>query len=659
MAKKKRKKSKKSSLEGRPKWFSNTRLHFWGLFLLGILLYANTLSHDYTQDDAIVIYDNEFTQQGIAGIPDILSYDTFRGFFKEAGKDKLVAGGRYRPFTLLMFALEWELFGRSPWIGHLINALLYGLTGAMIYLLLFNLLSSDPRPGYGRFVALVAALVFITHPIHTEAIANIKGRDEIVALLGSLAALYFSLKAYFQKNNTFLVAAVLLFFCALLSKENAVTFVAVVPLVFFFFTRAKTSDILMQTLPYLGATIIFLLIRGAIIGWEFGDSPDELMNNPYLKLVDNRYVDFTTGERLATVFFTLGLYLKLLLIPHPLTHDYYPRHIDLMSWSDPLVLLSLLAFLALGAWAVIRLPKKDHLAFAVLFFLITLSIVSNLVFPIGTHMSERFLYMPSVGFAMAIGILLYRAFVKRGEQQVSFNKLKIPLLITLAVGLLFSIKTISRNGAWKDNFTLFTTDVAVSSNSAKLRNSVGGETIAQAIKPENEAQKESMLREAVGHLEKAIQLHPTYKNAYLLLGNAHNYLNEFEKAASYYQTALKIDPNYQEAKNNLGITYRQAGRYYGEQKGDLQRSLNYLLKAHELRPQEYETLRLIGVAYGMGGKQEKAIEFFSKAAEAKPDNADAWWNLASAYHYNGQAEKAQEYRQKAIQIDPDIENRNQ
>jgi tetratricopeptide (TPR) repeat protein len=648
---KKKKKTGKLKVDGIPPWFAKTRIQFLGLFLLGFLLYANTLTFDYAQDDAIVIYDNEFTQKGIAGIPDILAYDTFRGFFKEAGKDKLVAGGRYRPFTLLMFALEWELFGRSPWVGHFVNALLYGLTGAMLYLLILHLLKDDRRPGYDRFIALAAGLLFVTHPIHTEAVANIKGRDEIVALLGSLAALYFSIRAFREKKNTLLILAALVFFCALLSKENAITFVAVVPLAFFFFTKASSRSVVMHTLPYLGVALLFLFIRGAVIGWSFGDTPDELMNNPYLKLVDNRYIDFTVSERLATVFFTLGYYLKLLVFPHPLTHDYYPRHIDLMSWSDPLVLLSFLAYLAMGVWALIRLPKKDHLAFSILYFLLTLSIVSNLVFPIGTHMSERFLFMPSVGFAMAVGILLYRGFIGRGEGSISFSKLRTPLLIVGAISLLFAVKTLSRNTVWKDNFTLFTTDIAVSENSAKLRNSVGGEMIAQAIKPENEGKKEQMLREAIGHLEKAIKLHPTYKNAYLLLGNAHNYLDEYERAIQYYQGALKLDPNYEEARNNMGITYRQAGRYFGEEKGDLQRSLDYLLKAYELRPDEYETVRLLGVAYGMGGNQTKAIEFFSKAVELKPENADAWMNLASAYAYDNQPEKAEDCRRKAEEVE--------
>ena len=101
--------------------------HFyqWLVFLFAFLLYANTLTHDFTQDDAIVIYDNMFTQKGISGIGGHLSNDTFYGFFKTEGNAKLVSGGRYRPLTPIMFSIEKSLFGDSPMSGHIISILLY------------------------------------------------------------------------------------------------------------------------------------------------------------------------------------------------------------------------------------------------------------------------------------------------------------------------------------------------------------------------------------------------------------------------------------------------------------------------------------------------------------------------------------------------------
>ena len=655
----------------------------WIIFALGVVLYANTLFFDYTLDDAIVIYDNEFTTKGAAGIPGLLKYDTFRGFFKVEGKKNLVAGGRYRPLTPVMYALEVQLFAPEKldasgqpvkdkdgdtvfdpnqggklntvkFFGHLVNILLYALTCVVLFWLLLKILSPGGQTvsgvGYAPFVALAAALLFAVHPIHTEVVASIKGRDEIVSLLGSLAALYLSLQAFYEKKPKLNLAAAGLFFLALLSKENAITFLAIVPLTYYFFTKAKFGKIASQTLPFVVGAVVFLIIRTSVLGWDLGgEPPRELMNNPFLKLVGNQYVDFTPGEKFATIFYTLGKYIQLLIFPHPLSHDYYPRAVGIMTFGDWQVILSGLLYLGMGVYALIRLPKKDPMSYGILFFLATLSIASNIVFPIGTNMSERFVYMPSVGFALIVAVFLYRATGSWGRPKPAV------IFVGVAILLALSLKTFTRNFAWKDNFTLFTTDIETVPNSAKLRNATGGELIAQSLKPENAARKNDMLSEAVGHLNEAVKIHPGYKNPFLLLGNAYNYLQQYEASIQAYRQALQLDSNYGEAKNNLGITYRDAGRYFGEQKGDLNKSLTYLLQSYEMNPNDYETLRLLGVAYGISGNIGKAVEFFAKALEQEPNNADANYNLGTAYFNAGQPERAQEFIQKAKQINPGIE----
>ncbi len=644
-----------------PAWLSNVRLNSLILFIFCFLLYSNTITHEYTQDDAIVIYDNMFTTEGIEGIPGILKYDTFFGFFKVEGKSALVAGGRYRPLTLLMFALEVELFGPKPFIGHLMNIAWFGLCCVVLYLLLLKILQAAKGNTFAYFVALGAALLFAAHPVHTEAVANIKGRDEIITLLGSLSALYFSIRAFQEKKNLWNLLAGLLFFLALLAKENAITFLAIVPLTYFFFTKAKTKKILTQTAPFLLAAVVFLIIRSSVLGFTFSEPSLELMNNPFVKIEGNRYLPFTFGEKMATITYTLGKYIQLLIFPHPLTHDYYPRHIELMNWANWKVLLSLLTYLALTVYAIRGLLKKDIVSYGILFFLASLSIVSNIVFPIGTNMSERFIFMPSVGFCLIVAVLVFRLAKRRASNQklTQFRQLKPYAGILLAVIILFSVKTFSRNFVWKDNYRLFTTDIQTSPNSAKLRTAAGGELVTQSLTETVETKKNSMLQEAVGHLQEAVRIHPNYKNAYLLLGNANNYLKQFEPAIQYYEKALQIDPDYKEARNNMSITYRDAGRHFGEQLGNLPKALEYLTKAYEINPEEYETLRLLGVAYGIKGDVPKTIEFFTKAVEVNPVSADALYNLGSAYYNVGNAEKGQEFHQKAIQIDPEVVQRFQ
>ncbi len=642
------------ALQG-PDWLYRQSWHVIGLSLLCVLLYVNTLSHDYTQDDAIVITENMFTQQGLKGIPGILSNDTFFGFFKVEGKDKLVAGGRYRPFTLVLFALEYQLFGENPFIGHLMNVLFFILTVLVLYFFLlyaFNHLKMESRSkAYG--IALLTSVLFAVHPIHTEVVANIKGRDEILALLGALSALYISLKAYRMKKGwLWHVAAGLLFFMGLLSKENAITFLAVVPLAFYYFTKASLKKVMLHSLPFLGGAVVFLIIRTSILGADFGEPSRELMNNPFLKFQNGQYVPLAFQERMATVLFTLGKYLQLLIFPHPLTHDYYPRHISLRSFGDWQVLLSLLMYLGMGLFALWGLKKKNATSFGVWYFLATLSIVSNVFFIVGTNMAERLMFMPSVGFCLVVGVLTWQL-ASRKE-----NKLAIwPFAIVGFMIILFSIKTISRNAIWKDNYTLFTKDIQISRNSAKLRNAVGGELVFQSTKTADEAQKQRMLTEAVGHLEEAIRIHPLYKEAYLILGNAHNYLRRYEASIQAYQQALKLDNSYEEALNNLAITYQQAGRYFGENQGNLPLAIQYLEQARNMRPNVFETNRLLGVAYGLQGNTQKAIEFFTKATEIEPNNADVWFMLGTAYYNNGQPDLGNQYHQKAASIDPTVTSR--
>ncbi len=623
----------------------------WAVFLLGFALYANTFSHDFTLDDAIVITDNMFTQQGIAGVPGLLKYDTFYGFFKDPSKARLVAGGRYRPLTPVMFATEKSLFGAHHRLaGHVINALLYGLTGAMIYWLVLAWFQDRPE---GLFVALGTAVLFVCHPVHTEAVANIKGRDEIVALLGSLAALWWTYKALQSKQLAWLLPAMLAFFMALLSKENAITFMAVVPLTLYYFSRAKAGSIAAFTMPLLLPTLIFLLIRGAILGWKLGDPPMELMNNPFLKIVNNEWVPFNAAEKSATVMVTLWEYLRLLVWPHPLTHDYYPRHIDMAQWNHWKPLLGLMLHLALLALAILGLRRKDPVSYGIWYYLITLSIVSNVVFAVGTNMSERFIYMPSVGFALVFSVLVYRLLGRKSSEVFPVASLACIGIVALA----FSGKTLLRNTVWKDNLTLFTTDVKTSYRSAKVRNATGGELYTQAIKPENEARREAMLRQAVGHLQEAVRIHPTYKNAYLLLGNCYNYLKEYEASVQAYQNALRIDADYADAKENLGITYREAGKYYGETEKNLSKALEYLNKAYQMRPTEFETVRLLGVAYGANGNFQESERYFLKALEINDQHADTWFDLGLTYLYAGQNAKAEPCIAKAKALDAGIEER--
>ena len=630
-----------------PSFWKNTRLQAIFIFALSFVLYANTLSYDFCQDDSIVITDNMFTTQGVAGIGGILQYDTFYGFFKESGKAQLVAGGRYRPFTLVMFAIEYQLFGKNPFIGHFINVILFGLTCVLLYFLLLKLLNyrknSDPTSIFNpMLVAFIAALLFAAHPIHTEAVANIKGRDEIMTLLGSLAAVWFSLKAFENGGFKNQIIAFALFFIALLSKENAITFVVITPMIYWFFLKTDTFTAIKQAIPFLAAAVLFMILRGAVIGNQFGGEQMELMNNPFLKLVGNTYVPFDFSEKFATITYTLGKYVQLLIFPHPLTHDYYPRHIGIMSFGDWQVLLSIAVYVGLFALILRGLKNRSLISFGIAFFLITLSIVSNIVFPVGTNMAERFMFMPSLGFCLVLAVLL----AKLGSKDIETGVTRQGLGVIFVIVALFSLKTFTRNTAWKDNYTIFTTDIETSPNSAKLQTSVGGEMIEHFKNSPNTIEKKAKITEAIGHLNKALEIHPTMKNPYLLMGNGYFYLQDFDKAIDSYNTALKLDPQFKDAKTNLALVYREGGKMVGQQQNNLPKSIEYLSKAIELDPTDVVAMSYLGTAYGMSNQPQKLIDVLTKSLAIRYDKQDAI-NISVAYRQLGNVVKAVEYEQMA------------
>jgi len=574
------------------------------LFLFTILLYINTLGHDFTQDDAIVIYKNSFTTQGVSGIPDLFSKDSFHGFFGE-NKTNLVSGGRYRPLTLCYFAILWEVIQNMPFAYHLSNILLYGTLVVLVFHF-FQKLKPFKSKKDNLIWSWVGALIFSAHPIHTEVVANVKGLDEIWSLtfgiLATLSVLFF----VDQKKKQYLILASFCIVLGLLSKENAIAFLGIIPLTVLYFRKTSTSQkTFIATSLFISAALYFL-IRNAAIGFSLGQEPLEMMNNPFIKMINGTYYPFTPSERWATIIFGLGKNVQLLFFPHPLTHDYYPRHFEVMTFLKPEVLLSLIMNLIIVAFAFIDFRRKSATSYAAFFYIGSVLLTSNIVFPIGTHLSERFLFMPSVAFSMIAAILFIKSLRRIGPNIIS--------LIFLFVLLSFATKTITRNNVWQSDYRLFTTDVKISTNSAKVQNAAGGAILTRAAEIEDKVQQKEMRTQAEIHLKKALEIHPNYKNAHLLLGNAQFGLNEFDQAILSYEQALNVDPGYTIAHDNLILAYREGARFEGSQKGNIKKAIQYLYKVDVLQPGNYETISLLGIAHGNNGEHDKALDgFFYKS----------------------------------------------
>ena len=589
------------------------RRPFWqalGLFALSFLLYANTLGHDYALDDAIVITDNEIVRRGPAGWWELFTHDTFYGFFGEE-RAALVTGGRYRPLTLALFALE-RAMAPGPFLHHLLNVVWYGALGIVLLGLLREWWRAAALPWW---TPLAAAALFVAHPVHTEAVANIKGRDEIVALFGAAAAAWCFLRAERRQSWGAAGAGALLFLLACLAKENAVTFAAVVPLLLYAGGRKRFRYLL----PLPVATLAYLGLRYAVIGWGGGTAPTELMNNPFLLETATGPVAMDFWERLPTVAYTALLYLKLLLWPVGLVHDYYPAAVPLQSWSDPGAWLGLLTHALLLGWSVWHLRTRPaYLAASVLLYGLTLSVVSNLLFSVGTLMSERFLFMPSLGFAIAVALLASRP---------KWGYWALALLLPL-----YAVLTVLRNPAWQDNYTLFTTDVERQPRSAKLRNAAAGARLDryQNLSEADRARNSQLLDRSLLDLNVALRVHPRYGNAYLLRGNLHYHRRDYRAAIADYENALAFGTPERTVHGNLALALQQAGRVAGEERNDLPAAIGYLERSLSLQPDSYETLRLLGIAHGISGRTAEAVAYFERALALDPDNAGARQNLEMA-----------------------------
>jgi len=625
-----------SEISSVPWWSKLTRQHqLLIVFISSFLLYANTLTHNFTIDDAIVITQNDFTKKGLKGIPDIFRYDTFRGFFKVEGKDKLVSGGRYRPLTLAMFAIEYEIFGQNPFGGHLINILCFSLLCLLIFLSLERMLeSSKMKVGMLPFVV---TLLFAFHPIHTEVVANIKGRDEIMSMLLGTASLFFLVN---EKGKYRIVLAALMMFLAMLAKEMAATFVPIAVLIYFVLRKQNVVNSVKASWPLLLGMLPYMIIRFKILG--FGDvvyGNMEMMNNPFVKVQNGGYVLMEQGEKVASIIFSLGFYIKLLFIPHPLSHDYYPRAIGIPVMSDWEVLVSLLIYGALIYVFIKNYRKKRFLSFGIGYFLISLILVSNILFPIGTHMGERFLFMGSLGFCIALGRFIWKPDQKQDTR----------MAILMGVLALFALKTVTRNPVWESDFKIFQTDVLITGNSAKINQAAGGSLVDRCLLNGGEYCNEENMRKALGYLDKAIKLHPAYRTAYLLRGNAQYLLGENEAAIESFWSYQRYSSTPQDVNSNLVKAYMAAAKSIGEKGGDINKAMSFLHQAEKIEPKNPEMLRLKGVAHGVQGQYLKSIEYFEKLLELDPGNPEVLTNIGMGYMNMGQNAIGQEYMNQAEQ----------
>lgn len=587
------------------------------LLVLALGLYFNTLEHGFVLDDQIVLTQNDFVKKGIAGIPAIFSHDTFAGYHRLAGQENSLPGGRYRPLSLAVFAVFYSIFGENAGVFHASAILLYALTGMLLYWLLRKFLNENTQ---GNPIAWAAAALFVAHPIHTEVAANVKSCDEQLALLFGLGASLLIFMAFDTGKKWHSLLAGALFFLACLSKENAILLAFTTPLALWLFRKTSFRKAALQAVPLYAGLLVFLLIRIAVTSAQsaVAMSADPL-NNTFLVWNGSTWIPCSLAERLATIAYSLGYQLRLLVFPYPLTHDYY--HLRLKSFTEipfwgSVVLILLAVIYGLQSVRQRWRNQDGHTdltqfaKFGVLFTLLTMSLTANIFFPVGAILAERFMYLPSVGFCLAM-VVWSKMFIEKYRPS-----LFAPFFGLLILG--FSMLTILRNPAWESNEGLLKTDIAISTESPKLNNDYGTSLVEKGIKERATSARQKLFDEAYPHLEKAVEMHPTYYDAYLAKGACAYYLQKYEAAVASYRMAHKLYP--QDAKSTLGLKYSlQAAADDLSKKGKTEEAITAMSEAWQLQP---DTLSATHLAFFYQGKneQETAVEWFKKALSLAPND---------------------------------------
>ena len=650
------------------------------LMVVTVLIYSNTFNHRFVLDDHGIIKNNKITKAPVswANTKTIFSTPLRKGDFSD------LENSLYRPAVKMLFNIEWNVFDGDPHKFHIMNVLLYALTGVFIFFIFYDI-------GKKKWVVpFLITLLFMTHPIHTEVVSNVKSADEILSLLGILMALR-CVQLYLRNEKVvYLLLAVAAYLLGSFSKESTVVAVAIFPLFIYLFTQADIKKNTIISSIMLACTLFFLVCRHYALSGYPPEVPVNALDNYMVLCKDPAYAGTT---QFASAVNTIGLYMKTFFYPHPLSCDYSYSSLMPVGFTDTGFLVSFITLLGLFAFAIWKLfpfgekGKNTHaISFGILWFFIAMSITSNVFFLIGTSFGERLFFAPSLGLIMAIVYALSH-YLQKGEEGRFFKTMSTsPILFGLVfvVAGLYSFKTYDRNEDWKTDFGLFSRDVQYYPNATHLLfymgNHLSGSEFAENLEydiKENQLNidlKDSIYKanlHSIDVFQRALGIYPALpSDGYNQLGKAYFNIGKIDSAYKYYMKAFNEDSTNPIFTNNLGtafynasipltnqgMTFQQMGmmdsaNYYlmaGTNK--LMSALPFFLKAHQGDTTESDFMNNIGCIYGATQRPDSAIYWFKKASDADPMDLTSVQFLDITYRAIGKLEEADFYKKKITEV---------
>ncbi|MCX5785534.1 MAG: tetratricopeptide repeat protein [Elusimicrobia bacterium] len=556
--------------------------------------FANSLPNAFVFDDRRVIVENKMvTRADFKGI-----WTRHSSWFPD--KDDIV----WRPLTSTSFALNWKLKGSNPADFRAFNLLIHTANCVLTVHLAEFLGLAGPVP-------MVAGLLFALHPIHTEVLNSIVGRADLLAT-------FFVLLACLAYGRGWRFRAMVFFGLGLLSKESAVPFILLVPLIAWvkFPGRPDWRRIWRDCILLAAIAAGYIIYREMAIGAfvprlsvPFCHGDAAVLAGKSALALDNPLAAMPFPERFSNALYILWRYLLLCLLPWTLSADYSPNAIPL---------LGVFAFRNIFAAAVLAAAcgliwkwsqKRREVLFSAGFFLLTFTLVSNIPFPIGTIMGERLVYLPSIGFCLLVAMAL--------------SKLGRRPLIALAALILcfYAGRSFVRNRDWKDDNTLFLRTAETSPDS-----------IRAMVNASQALVERKKFQEARDLVLQALRLSPTtdkFPLPYNVLGLAYMGSGNLKSAEFAFQEAAKRDPGDLDALVNIGIIFAKERRYDGA----ISAFETALLQEPEAAKLHYNLALACKqkgeVVYVWGQKDEarelfrKARAHYDKALELKPDYMEA------------------------------------
>ncbi|MBI5375720.1 MAG: tetratricopeptide repeat protein [Candidatus Schekmanbacteria bacterium] len=497
------------------------------VFLFSILLissavYLNSLQNDFVYDDKALIVENSLVKD-IKYIPGIFTSDVWRIL----GQD---ASSYYRPLMYIIYMADYHVFGMNPWGFHITNIMFHAGTALLVFLIVLMLMGSKQL----YLPAFASGIVFAVHPIHTEAVAWIGGLPELSFSFFYLLSFYLYAKAGGTWNFKYVLSFIFFFFASL-CKEPALT----LPLFLFFYDYSldklpspvisiKTFGYLLKRyFPYLTVAVLYFILRAYALS---GYSP--LKNHPELN----------TYEYFINIFPLFTQYIVKLIMPVNLNvyHVFHPV-MSLFKWQSVIGIMAVIAFVCLA-----YIAKRRNSAVFTGMLLIAVPLLPALYIPaVGENVfSERYLYLPSAGFAIlfSVGIKNLRSLRLPGKENI------IPIILLFVISGLYSLDTVKRNSAWKDEFTLWTDAVKKSPDAEAPHNN-----LAIALR------SRGMFDKSIEEYHAAIELRPRDSNAHYNLAVAYQIRGFTDKAIEEYEIALKLKPDDLYIHNNLAVAYRDMG----------------------------------------------------------------------------------------------------